>query len=80
MTEADRLERVFCDVLNNDAIRLRDDMTAADVEGWDSVAHINLMFAIEQEFGIHFRANELGEMAHIGELRQFIREHLATNC
>ncbi len=67
-----RLEDVFRQVFDNDQLTLRDDMTATDIEGWDSVAHINLMFGIEQAFGIRFKGNELAEMKNIGELKQFL--------
>ena len=68
----DRLEEVFRQVFDNDALALRDEMKAADIEGWDSVAHINLMFGIEQAFGIRFKGNELADMNNIGELKQFV--------
>ncbi len=67
-----RLEEVFRQVFDNDALVLRDQMTAADIEGWDSVAHINLMFGIEQAFGIRFKGNELADMNSIGELKEFL--------
>lgn len=67
-----RLEDVFRQVFDNDHLTLRDDMTAADIEGWDSVAHINLMFGIEQAFGIRFKGNELADMKNIGELKQVL--------
>ncbi|HQR13563.1 MAG TPA: acyl carrier protein [Nitrospira sp.] len=67
-----RLEEVFRQVFDNDALALRDEMKAADIEGWDSVAHINLMFGIEQAFGIRFKGNELADMNNIGELKQFV--------
>ena len=67
-----RLEEVFRQVFDNDALALRDEMKAADIEGWDSVAHTNLMFGIEQAFGIRFKGNELADMNNIGELKQFV--------
>ena len=67
-----RWEEVFRQVCDNDALALRDEMKAADIEGWDSVAHINLMFGIEQAFGIRFKGNELADMNNIGELKQFV--------
>ena len=67
-----RLEEVFRQVFDNDQLALRDQMIAADIEGWDSVAHINLMFGIEQAFGIRFKGNELADMKNIGELKQFL--------
>lgn len=67
-----RLEEVFRQVFDNEDLVLRDQMIAADIEGWDSVAHINLMFGIEQAFGIRFKGNELADMKNIGELKQFL--------
>jgi acyl carrier protein len=67
-----RLEELFQTVFNDDGLTLRDDMTAGDVPGWDSVAHINLMFSIEQAFGVQFQGNELAEFANIGELKAFL--------
>ncbi len=67
-----QLEDVFRQVFDNDQLTLRDDMTALDIEGWDSVAHINLMFGIEQAFGVRFKGNELADMKSIGELKQFL--------
>lgn len=72
----DRLEEVFRQVFDNDALQLRDQMKAADIEGWDSVAHINLMFGIEQAFGVRFKGNELADMNNIGELKAFLARKL----
>ena len=64
-----RLEQVFRDAFNDEALVLTDEMTSEDVPGWDSVAHINLMFAIELAFRMQFIGNELAEMKNIGELK-----------
>lgn len=72
-----QLEEVFQNVFSDDSLSLRDEMTAVDVPGWDSVAHINLMFAIEERFGFQFRGNELAEFANIGELKNYLAERSA---
>ncbi|MBR9808878.1 MAG: acyl carrier protein [Alphaproteobacteria bacterium] len=72
MSTETRLNEVFQTVFLDDDLELSDDMTAADVDGWDSLAHINLMFAIEQEFGFQFPGNELAELPNIGALKAFI--------
>ena len=64
-----RLQQVFRDVFNNDSLVLRDEMTSRDIAGWDSLAHINLMFSIESAFGMQFIGNELAELNNIGELK-----------
>ena len=53
-------------------LTLADDMMASDIDGWDSVTHINLMFGIEQTFGVRFKGNELAEVKNIGELKQVL--------
>ena len=70
MTLHDRLEDVFRQVLDDDDIELQDQTTAADVEGWDSLAHITLMFTIENEFGVQFNAEEFGLIENVGELKR----------
>ncbi len=68
----EQLEDVFQNVFNDDTMMLRDDTTAAEVDGWDSVAHINLMFALEERFSIQFAGNELAEFENIGALKHYL--------
>jgi len=68
----DRLEEEFRQVFDNESLTLTNEMTAPDIEGWDSVAHIKLMFGIEKAFGNPIKCNELAEMKNIGELKQFL--------
>ena len=68
----DRLEQVFRSVFNDDSLVLRDETVSSDIAGWDSVAHVNLMFTIESTFEIQFVGNELAEFKDIGELKRFL--------
>jgi acyl carrier protein len=68
----ERLEALFRQVFGDDDIVLTDATTAEDVPGWDSVAHINLMFGIEQAFGVQFLGNELAEFQNVGELVRYL--------
>lgn len=70
-----KLEQVFRDVLDDDDLTLSDDMTAADVEAWDSLAHINVMFAVESEFGLQFSDEQFTSFQSVGELRRFLQSH-----
>ena len=72
MPTLEALERVFRDVFGDEEIVLNDDTTAADIAGWDSLGHINLMFALEGQFGVQFEGNQLAEFANVGELRHFL--------
>jgi acyl carrier protein len=67
------MSRIFRDVFDDDSITVRDDMTSADIEGWDSLSHINLIYALEQEFKIVFTIGEAGgALRNVGELRALI--------
>jgi len=76
---AERLTRIFREVFDNDAIIVRPDMTSADIEGWDSLSHINLLYAIEKEFGIVFTIGEAGgALRNVGELCALIEKKTAA--
>ncbi len=69
--------QIFRDVLDNDGIILHRETTAADVEGWDSLAHINLIVAIEKEFKIKFDLMELKPLQNVGELFDLIQRKIS---
>jgi acyl carrier protein len=69
-----RLEHVFRTVFNNDDLVLTDQTTASDVPGWDSVEHINLMFSLEEEFGMQFVGHELAELQDIGAHKRLLEQ------
>ena len=54
----ERLNRVFRDVFDDDSISVNENTTSADIEDWDSIEHINLIAAVENEFGIRFKMRE----------------------
>ncbi|MCB6615060.1 acyl carrier protein [Ruminococcus sp. 210702-SL.1.03] len=66
-----RLEEVFSDVFDED-INLTAATTADDIEDWDSIEHINLIGAVEDEFGIRFKMGEVSGMKNVGEMVKII--------
>lgn len=62
-----RLKEVFQDVFAKE-VALSDAMTAADVPGWDSLNHITLIGAIEDEFDVKFAMKDVVHMKNVGEL------------
>lgn len=74
----ERLSRIFRDVFDDETINVRDDMTSRDIEGWDSLMHIDLIFAIEKEFTIVFTTGEAGStLKNVGELRTLVEAKIA---
>jgi acyl carrier protein len=56
------LQEVFRQVFDDPNLVLEDNMTAADVEGWDSVTHIDLLIAVEKALGIKFATAEMSRL------------------
>jgi acyl carrier protein len=72
---ADRMSRIFRDVFDDPSINIRDDMTSEDIDAWDSLTHIHLIFAMEKEFKIVFTIGEAGSsLKNVGELRALIEK------
>lgn len=69
----DKLNRIFREVFDNDDINITPEMTANDVEGWDSLSHVNLIITIETKFGIRFSQEELLTFKNVGDLLDSIR-------
>ena len=64
----DRLNDVFRDVFDDDSLTVTAATTAADIEDWDSLSHITLVSAVEDEFRMKFSMKEVVEMKNVGEL------------
>ena len=64
----ERLNRLFRDVLDDDNLVLRQETTAKDVEGWDSMANVQLMQGVEREFGVHLSAGQMQALQNVGDL------------
>ena len=64
----ERVRAVVAEVFGDDDIVLESSTTAADVEGWDSVSNIEVMVALEHEFGVRFNTGEMANLANLGQL------------
>ena len=69
----DELNQIFREVFDNEDISITSQMTANDVDGWDSLSHVNLIVAIETRFGIRFSQKELLTFKNVGDLLNSIQ-------
>jgi acyl carrier protein len=72
----EQLTQVFRDVFGDDTINVKPEMTAKDVDGWDSLANIRLILTIERTFKVKFRTSEIGKLKKVGDLTALIEERL----
>lgn len=70
----EKLTLVFHEVFNDNTIVLREDMTAADVENWDSLTHMLMITKVEETFGIKFRLKELNKLKQVGDIVSLVVE------
>jgi len=68
------LSEIFSDIFNRDDIILAPELTAADVEGWDSFRQIEIIIACEERFGVKFRTKDLDTLSSLGRLVNLIVE------
>ena len=81
MEKAEILSKVrdtIADVLDLPELTVTMQTTAENVEGWDSFNHINIVVAIEREFGIKVHTAEIEELRNVGELVELIDKKLAA--
>ncbi|NHO30987.1 acyl carrier protein [Acetobacter fallax] len=69
-----KLQDVFRDVFDDPDIVLTPETTASDIQGWDSQAHISLIVAAEEKFGIRFRTAELESLHNVSDFADLIRK------
>jgi len=72
-----QIESIFQDVLDNPRLGLTRESNTSNVKGWDSLAHMNLILAIEQQFGVSFSLRELGELKDVGGMVDLVEQKLA---
>ena len=71
-----KIEEILRDEFEEDELEITFDTKAADVEGWDSLAHLSIIHEIESEFDIKFTMGEIQGAQNVGELIDYFVKHL----
>ena len=77
MTEAEALATLtaICrSVLDDDEIEVSESTVAQEVEGWDSISHVQILVSIEEELGVRFSTGESANMKNVGDMVRKIVE------
>jgi acyl carrier protein len=74
----ERLTPIVRDVFEDDALTASEDLTAENVEGWDSFAHLRLIMTAERTFAIAFSAQEIIDVRTLGDLATLIAAKTAS--
>ena len=65
-----RLLNVFQSVFGDDVVVLHDSHAIDSLPGWDSAGHLNLIMAIEAEFGVQFDIEEMESLTDVASIRK----------
>lgn len=77
MKTTDRIQQILRDFFDDETIVIGETTKAKDIEGWDSMANVQIMLSIEDEFGLEpFSIDELISFRCIGDIVKTINEKL----
>lgn len=71
------LNEIFRQVFDDDSIEIERNTTADDIDGWDSLSHMNLIVAVEMAFNVRFGQKDTRALKDVGELIDLIDRKLA---
>lgn len=71
----EKLQDIFREVFDDGGIVLEREMTADDIEAWDSLTHFELVMEVEMAFGIKFGTDEISGLESVGQLMDLIEKH-----
>ena len=72
----EKLNEVFHDVFDNNDIIVTEQTNANDIEEWDSLIHITLISAVEDEFDVSFDMKTVVSMKNVGDMIDAIEEQI----
>ena len=70
-----RLKQVVLSVLDDPDVEFSDALSPENCAAWDSVAMVQLMLAIESEFGVQFSTSEMSEVHSARDLVTLLAKH-----
>lgn len=77
MTTLEQLTPIFRQVFDDESIVITRETTADDIDGWDSLSHMNLVAAVELKFNVRFALGELQSLKNVGHLADLVDKKLA---
>lgn len=72
-----RINEIFRDIFDDEELTVSAETTAADIEGWDSLVHVNLVISIEKQFEIKFKMEEFSVLRNVGAMVGLIEKYVS---
>lgn len=71
-----RLIPIFKKIFKDESITINDNTTSKDIKGWDSLTHVGLIIAVENEFSICFSSREILSINRHLDLEELVEKKL----
>ena len=68
----DKINKIFKEIFDDEHLEITRTYTSEDIEEWNSLAHINIIVACENEFGIKFQIDEIVSIRNVGDIVDLI--------
>ncbi|MEY8001358.1 acyl carrier protein [Clostridium sp. Mt-5] len=76
MENLDKFNKIICDTLNiGDTNSIKDEMGPDEIKDWDSLAHVELITALGDEFGVNFDVVDISRMYTIGDIKKILKKY-----
>lgn len=75
---SERLKKTVLKALEISDFELKDETTADQVPGWDSLNHINVILAVEKEYNIRFKSMEVLKLKNVGDLQKLVDSKVSS--
>lgn len=72
-----KLRTVLVNILKHENFEMKDELSAADVAGWDSLTHMVIITEIEKSFQVKFKLKELNKLNNLGNLIELIKSKIS---
>jgi acyl carrier protein len=72
----DKINKILADNLKISLEQAAQNLTMQDVNDWDSLSHMNLIVAIEDEFQLQLTGDEIAEMISLDKIREILQKHI----
>ncbi len=74
-----KLTPIFRSTFSDNSLEISDELSALEVENWDSLSHMLLIAEIEKNFAIKFKLKDLNKMANVGDMITIISSKLDSS-
>jgi acyl carrier protein len=74
----DRVQEILRDVLQQPDLIVNRESSANNVRGWDSLAHVDIIWNVEHEFSVRFALGELQDLKNVGGLVDLLEDKIAA--